>query len=549
MNTMTPESRPPHDRVSTRRQRYGFFSREWVPTILCFPLAMLGAAGLWFAAGLPYVCYPLALDRWPEMQECFSRYNIPPILIVLAVFCGLCSVAFLIASFAGLLFRRAWALWLVRKSLVLGYLVVLFYFYAVMNVTGQVARAVTEVANAPADGFLVDLFFWRWHWLWPAGCVTFLMAALHVLSWRRVAVNLYSGTDSEQPAPGDQIVENIRTHGRDPGFRKSVLSSSLAHLMVIIIIPVILSRFGCVRPYRVPLGSGSPAVAMMKVVQPKKKKKKRQKYILSVNSPIIFDIPDLDDSELIKEVEEETSLTYVADVTAVHGAMGTGGGNKPGWADGFADGEVRFIRLEYNGSHWDDGMDPASQAGVNFLKEFQRLAGGIKVARESESHPISHLRKYPKGQAPPFVYMTGSGGIHVSSSDIKILREYLRGGGMLLADCGSHQWHRSFQNFATALFPGNRLHEISEDDPIFQIPFTFPHGAPPLWHHGGSKAKGIKYKGRWTVFYFPGDLNDAWKTGHSGLDPALAESAFHLGTNIVYYSFTHYLQETRKYRK
>ena len=47
--------------------------------------------------------------------------------------------------------------------------------------------------------------------------------------------------------------------------------------------------------------------------------------------------------------------------------MGTGGGNKPGWADGFADGEVRFIRLEYNGPDWDDGMDNTSRADQNFL--------------------------------------------------------------------------------------------------------------------------------------------------------------------------------------
>ncbi len=549
MNTSPPESRPESERASTRRGPRGFFSLGLVPSLLCFPLALLSLAGLAFALSIPYFSYPLAVEHWPEMQTCFTRASVPPILVALAVLCGLCSLALLTASLAGLLFRRAWALWLVRKSLVFGYLLLLFHFFAVMSITGQVAEAIADVPDAPADGFLVDLFFWRCQWLWPAGCLALLMAALHVFSWRRAAVNLYTGADDEEPAPGDQIVENVRTHGRDPSFRKSVLGSALAHVMVIVVIPLILTRIGCISPYRIPLGSGSPAVAMMKVVQPKKKKKKRQKYILSVNSPIIFDIPDLDDSELIKEVEEETNLTYVADVTAAHGAMGTGGGNKPGWADGFADGEVRFIRLEYNGTDWNDGMDPVSRADVNFLKEFQKLAGGIKVAREGESHPISHLRKYPKGQAPPFVYMTGSKQIHVTNADIKVLREYLRDGGMLLADCGSPEWHHHFRSFARALFPGNNLTDISEDDPIFQIPFTFPNGAPPLWHHGGDKAQGIKYKGRWTVFYFPGDMNDAWKNGHSGLDPDLAESAFHLGTNLVYYSFTHYLQETRKYRK
>jgi len=60
---------------------------------------------------------------------------------------------------------------------------------------------------------------------------------------------------------------------------------------------------------------------------------------------------------------------------------------------------------------------------------------------------------------------------------------------------------------------------------------------------------GMKHKGRWIIFYHPGDLNDAWKTGHSGLRPELAKAAYQLGVNLIYYAFTHYLEETRKYRK
>jgi hypothetical protein len=60
---------------------------------------------------------------------------------------------------------------------------------------------------------------------------------------------------------------------------------------------------------------------------------------------------------------------------------------------------------------------------------------------------------------------------------------------------------------------------------------------------------GIKYRNRWAVFYFPGDMNDAWKTGHSGIDPVLAEAAVQLGVNVVYYAVTRYLENTREYRK
>ena len=64
----------------------------------------------------------------------------------------------------------------------------------------------------------------------------------------------------------------------------------------------------------------------------------------------------------------------------------------------------------------------------------------------------------------------------------------------------------------------------------------------------GVKAK-VNGRERWVVFYHPGDINDAWKTGNSGLDPDTADGAFRMGVNIIYYAFTHYLEDTRKYRK
>jgi hypothetical protein len=145
--------------------------------------------------------------------------------------------------------------------------------------------------------------------------------------------------------------------------------------------------------------------------------------------------------------------------------------------------------------------------------------------------------------------MTGDGGISVSDREVRIMREYLTAGGMLFADCASPVWHNSFQGFAKRVFPGESLIRIPDDDVIFQLPNPFPNGAPPMWHHGGRHALGIKYKGRWAVFYFPGDMNDAWKAGRSGLSEQDAEQAFDLGLNIVYYSFSNYLELTRKHRR
>jgi len=305
---------------------------------------------------------------------------------------------------------------------------------------------------------------------------------------------------------------------------------------------------GCITPYHVPFGSGDPVVALVMRVQPKKKPKRR--YFLNPNSAIYFHVPDLDESDIAEQVEADTQLTYAADMNAVHGKLGAGGGKTGGWPWGHKDGKVRFIRLQYDGEDWDDGLR-RGRADANFLAEFQKMTDSDPkhVARKSEYHRISLLADYPKGEAPPFVYMTGSRHIGTSARDRKILREYLLDGGMLFADCGYRTWHRSFLAFMRQVFPDKRLVDIPKDDPLFRYPFHFPEGPPALWHHGGFSCKGIKHKGRWIVFYHPGDVNDAWKTGHSGLRRNLARQAHALGVNIIWYSFTRYGEHTRKYRK
>jgi len=280
----------------------------------------------------------------------------------------------------------------------------------------------------------------------------------------------------------------------------------------------------------------------------KRAKKRRKKYILRKNAAVYWDIPDLNQSKVAQEVDEQTQLTHVADRNAVHGNMGAGGGKKGGWPDGVPGGKIRFIRLEYSGRDWDDGMDAASAADINFLN-FLRKEVPFPVARKSESNRISMLARYPKGLAPPFVYMTGSDSFRSSARERKVLREYLMAGGMLFADAGNQQWDRSFRSFLGEVLSGKRLIDIADDDEIFQIPYTFPNGAPPLWHHGGDRATGIRHKGRWIVFYYPGDMNDAWKTTRMGLDREIADKAYQMGVNVMYYAITRYVEQTRKYRK
>ena len=225
-----------------------------------------------------------------------------------------------------------------------------------------------------------------------------------------------------------------------------------------------------------PKGSGNPVVAMVKMVKPKKKKKKT--LSLRPNSAIIFEMPDLDDTEVDEMMEEQTQVTYQASANAKAGKMGKGGGTKGGWPEGMDNYKIRFIRLDHGGAGWDDGMNQTG-ADINFLRAFAQATGFKKIASKGESHSIALLQKYPNDGFPPFVYLTGNGDMgRVSPADMKILRDYCLKGGMLIADAGSARFHQSFTHFIRQVFPDKPLLDIADDDMLYQLPYGFPDGAP-----------------------------------------------------------------------
>src|SRR6185295_13636957 len=136
---------------------------------------------------------------------------------------------------------------------------------------------------------------------------------------------------------GDLVIENLRTHGRDPVYRKSIFGSLGVHVMVIVVLPWLLSMRGCVTPYRVPKGSGTATgggspqgtgiqqLVQVKIV--KSVKKKKRKLLVNPHSAISFHMPDLDDAGVDKAVEQDTQLTYQVDPNRVmaNAVTGTGG--------------------------------------------------------------------------------------------------------------------------------------------------------------------------------------------------------------------------------
>jgi hypothetical protein len=199
---------------------------------------------------------------------------------------------------------------------------------------------------------------------------------------------------------------------------------------------------------------------------------------------------------------------------------------------------VRFIRLQFNGPGWDEDM--GNGADYNLLIQFNKMTQ-VKIAQSTESIQIGVLKRYPTGSAPPFVYMCGNGGVSLTSDEVKILRKYLlEEGGLLFADNAGGDFNSGFRAAMKRVVPDLDWIDISNDDPLYQEPYTFPNGAPPLWRHSGARALGLKYNGRWISFYHQGELQNAWKSGNSGINPSQATMAYQLGVNIMYYSFLQY---------
>ncbi len=399
--------------------------------------------------------------------------------------------------------------------------------------------------SAPSALYLADVKTFdnaMRHELWIAGGLAWVPGAalvtvfLIALCQRPVAA-FYGARDTARERLGDRVAQSLKAP-RDPRWRSSSYWSFFLH-MAVLFLPLLLSGWGALRVYGVPKGSGSPVVQLVKVKRIEKKEKpKKKKFVLNMDSPIIFYEPKIDESEILKQLEQETLNPYVA-TALTDGKLGKGGGKRGGWPSGMEGAKVGFLRLEYKGGDWDQDM--GVNADYNLLLEFHKITG-FKIADNTDHISILELRRFRKHRAPPFVFITGSKGISASKKEVDTLRWYcLEEGGLIFADNGGGTFNRSFRDLMRRCFPELDWVDIANDDILYRQPFIFPNGAPPLWHHSGMRAVGLKHNERWIVFYHQGDVNDAWKTGHSGASEGQAMQAYRLGINIINYAFNQYM--------
>lgn len=439
--------------------------------------------------------------------------------------------------------RQPSTLGIVRKFYILGYLVPMILVYLAVQPLNLIVTGTIPVYDSFLPG--KQVFAIKMTVLFVVLVAETLLIAAHLLARCDQAADIYSA---------DKIVRQelgilYAGTGKDRRVPMAHLKSFGFHVLVLIVLPWLLIFGGWNSagpdPFKIPGGGGGSTPGQKITAKTQKKKQRKKNYTLRMNSPISFYVPKMEDSVVMTEVDKETEAQYVAGQGGGEGTgsgFGKGSGKGGGWGGGSADGEFRFARLEHGGKDWADGMtSDDGRADQNFIDYIRELSG-FKT-REPESMAIPALKFYPKGQAPAFVYMTGESISGLTSTDYKTLRQYCLDGGMIFADSGGGSFDRDFRDLMRNVFPDQPLADIPNDDAIFRFgAAAFPDGVPPLWHHGSDRAWGVRAPGgnRLCVFYFPGDLNDAWKSGRGGLTPDKARRAFELGGNVVYYAYTAY---------
>ncbi len=204
-----------------------------------------------------------------------------------------------------------------------------------------------------------------------------------------------------------------------------------------------------------------------------------------------------------------------------------------------------FVRIEYSGhprrtrGGW---MTDYPDADRGFSRQFERLTGlatNLEGLTLRLTDPV--LREYP------FIYIVEGGQMSLSDEEASDLRNYLLGGGFLMADdfWGEYEW-QSFTAELRRAFPDREPVELSVDHEIFRSFYEISE-PPQAPGRGGARAGEPRL---WGLFDDDGrlmailchnyDFEDAWE--HLD-DPGYPREismgqAIPMGINIVIYALS-----------
>jgi hypothetical protein len=150
----------------------------------------------------------------------------------------------------------------------------------------------------------------------------------------------------------------------------------------------------------------------------------------------------------------------------------------------------------------------------------------------------------------PILYMTGLHQFKLSDAEVRTLRGYLRGGGLLVADScsGRKAFDAAFRREMKKVLPGSKLEQLPADSPVYSAAGagaikSVTYSPMVRKNKPGLKApclEGISVGGKLVVIYSRYGVADGWQGEHCPYALCYEQSdALKLGLNILVYAMSH----------
>ncbi|MBS3764144.1 MAG: ankyrin repeat domain-containing protein [Planctomycetes bacterium] len=203
------------------------------------------------------------------------------------------------------------------------------------------------------------------------------------------------------------------------------------------------------------------------------------------------------------------------------------------------------VEVRYKAQDWN-----VNSQGISFLVErFHRVVAPNAVTKRP-AVTIAKLPALVKDKAAAVAYISGSLKKKFSEKEVKSLRKFLDGGGLLFADSATDSFSKRFNALMGRVFPDwNELFKkLPKNHQLYcgsLVPYCLSEGCPIFRKKVGWGETGYAYsvKGRLMVFYSGGNLGAGWaaaktKKPRKGLENGRskrAELAVRMGLNVLSY--------------
>jgi len=210
-------------------------------------------------------------------------------------------------------------------------------------------------------------------------------------------------------------------------------------------------------------------------------------------------------------------LGACAGIVFISLSLGSDDGAKPSGREGGKSGAAPVPEPKQIGGE-PDGIVQVANLVYAGTKSSQCFSDHFLIQAEKETS-ISTSRRFHAAKLGgeevfgfPLVIMTGEGEFALTDQERENLRQYVQGGGFLLASagCSSREWDRSFRREIARIFPSTAMQALGMDHQVFHTVYEIKelqakHGKPrPL--------DGIVLGGRLGVVYSQDGLNDTAHT-------------------------------------